>query len=64
MIMTHQLKKKCYSKQDRSGSFMINRVKKLEFIFKTSAAHTEKNNSLVSTDYTPAKKKKTKVKFQ
>lgn len=43
---------------------MINRVKKLEFIFKTSAAHTEKNNSLVSTDYTPAKKKKTKVKFQ
>lgn len=62
MIMTHQLKKNCYSKQDRSGSFMINRVKKLEFIFKTSAAHTEKINSLVSTNYTPAKK--TKVKIQ
>lgn len=41
---------------------MINRVKKLEFIFKTSAAHTEKINSLVSTNYTPAKK--TKVKIQ
>lgn len=41
---------------------MINRVKKLEFIFKTSAAHTETINPLVSTNYTPTKK--TKVKSQ
>lgn len=42
--MTHQLKKKqCYSKQDRSGSFMINGVKKLEFMFKT---HTETINPI------------------
>lgn len=42
------LKKKelCYSKQDRSGSSMINRVKKLQFIFKSSVARTETINPI------------------
>lgn len=56
-------KKQCYSKQDRSGSFMINGVKKLEFIFKISVAHTETINPIywAPTMHQP---KKTNVKFQ
>lgn len=46
MFMTHQPRKQCYSKQDRSGSFMINGVKKLEFIFEISVAHTETINPI------------------
>lgn len=56
MLMTHQLKKKqCYSKQDRSGSFMINGVKKLEFMFKT---HTETINPIY---WAPSPKKQCKI---
>lgn len=46
MVMTHQARKQCYSKQDRSGSFMINGVKKLEFIVEISVAHTETINPI------------------
>lgn len=42
MLMTHQVKKK----KAVSARFMINGVKKLEFIFKTLVAHTETINPI------------------
>lgn len=39
-------KKQCFSQHARSARFMINGVKKLEFIFKTLVAHTETINPI------------------